>query len=204
MAVNSLRQRLREQTHPLHIKVDSHPLMRTLCSPELTRDVYTVVLRAMDEALSQLEPLLAVAPWSPDVVPPPPFTPRRVALQRDLLTLSANGAPAGEPGGAPLSLETYVGVRYVLDGARMGGLVLAKHVGRLLGTQVPTEFFRGEGERTGPSWAAFTAWADAAGTHLDFPVAACAAEQSFQVFLQSFDSARLEISLPLPQLSGHK
>jgi heme oxygenase len=196
--VNSLRQQLKEHTHALHVQVDGHPMMRALCAPELTQALYIKVLNAMDIALAQLEPLMADAVRPVGAVPPPPYRGRRAALRQDLTAMGALAMPPGPQAAAGSSLAVYVGVRYVLDGARMGGLVLARLIERSLGPRAPTEFFKGEGAQTGPHWAMFTAWMEDVAPHLDAQAAQSAAAWAFGVFLQAFGSGDLETATSHP------
>jgi heme oxygenase len=198
MAVNSLRQQLKDHTQALHAQVDGHPMMRALCAPGLTQALYIKVLHAMDAALVQLEPLMVDAACPSGAVPPPPYRTRRAALQNDLAAMGALASPPGPQAAAGSSLAVYVGVRYVLDGARMGGLVLARSIERSLGPQVPTGFFRGEGAQTGPHWALFTAWMDDVAPHLDAQAAKTAATGAFGIFLQALGSGGLEMAASHP------
>ena len=82
----------------------------------------------------------------------------------------------------PASLAAGLGVLYVLEGASLGGQIIARDATAALGTQA-TRFFRGDGREVGPMWRAFGRALDG---YLDTPErldeATRAAAETFDLF----------------------
>jgi heme oxygenase (biliverdin-IX-beta and delta-forming) len=146
---------LRHATADLHRAVESLPVMTRLTSATVTHDDYLDYLRALADVYATLEPNL--------------FGALDEGLQNDLGVrrklpailddLRKQGHPhrpssANEP--SPTGAGTAVGGIYVLEGATLGGRVIAKHLRRCLGATLgPTAFLDFHGEQASAAWKRF-------------------------------------------------
>lgn len=115
--------------------------------------------------------------------------------------LAADLATLGLPATArlPLCLELpaldtvadYFGCMYVLEGATLGGVMISRHLQKVLGTtpQSGGQFFHGYGERTGAMWhefrAAMTAYSLVSDDHDAVVASACATFESLQSWCEA-------------------
>lgn len=162
-----LRARLRSETAPLH-----HALERELdlLAPDLSLERYRRVLRAFHGFHGPVEEQLARAlPATPELDFALPA--RTALLERDLLALGASSADvAGLRRCADLPplarVEDIAGCLYVLEGACLGGQVLARalHERLGLGPDSGTAFFVGEGAATGARWSRVLDWLEGVAT----------------------------------------
>lgn len=142
--------RLRVATADLHRRVeDGVDILRCTESREGTVEL---MLR-MEAFYRTLEPRLAQA--LAGLVPDEYLVARAPRLCADLGALSSAWQPLPEPS-LPLDADG-LGALYVLEGAAIGGQVIARHLDARLGFR--SAFFGGEG--VGPRWRAFRALLDA-------------------------------------------
>ena len=151
--------RLREATRPQH---DSLELRLNVLRPDLTRREYEVLLGRFLGYYSPLEDNLGRAVrWE---VLGFDFDARRKAdlLLRDLRSLGASEARTGSlPRCDDLpelsDLPAAIGCLYVLEGATLGGQVVARHAAPLLRLDRShgCAFFLAYGEEVGRRWRAF-------------------------------------------------
>jgi heme oxygenase len=80
---------------------------------------------------------------------------RQPALRDDLGALGRPVLPATSGIVELDGVAAAVGVMYVLEGSRLGGSVVARHVLVTLGPDVPCAFFGGGGVEPGRRWSAF-------------------------------------------------
>lgn len=110
-------QRLRRATAPLHDSVDA-----AFGGHDLTdRNAYGAFLLAHARALPAVEAVLAVRPGLPD-------WPERTSLLRQDLTDLALAMPAALPFLLPDASGADWGALYVVEGSRLGGVMLARQV----------------------------------------------------------------------------
>lgn len=161
--------RLKSDTAAVHERVEA---MLPLLDPALTRDAYRGVLaaflgfyRPLERALWRHAPALAaIGLHAAERVKTP-------LLEHDLRALGASDAAIGAAREcAPLpdvgDLARAVGSLYVLEGATLGGRVIARHVARSIGVGEANggAFFAAYGERVGAMW---TAYRDAVAGYVD-------------------------------------
>lgn len=80
---------------------------------------------------------------------------RRTLLEEDLRVLGSELPAGGVPRLPELRSDAeFVGAMYVMEGSRLGGLMIAKHVEAVLRLDAGRgdAYFRGGGERTGAMW----------------------------------------------------
>jgi heme oxygenase len=185
--VSHFRDFLREHTRNQHRLLDSHPLMQRFTSPDICVDTYVPLLQALGGALQVIEPaVLAYQAVGLDRVGPV-FRPRLGALESDLHAL---GAPLGPPatcGMVVSSVPQLAGVIYVLEGARLGGQILAARVRHSTSPHMPCHFFTGDSADNHLHWRDFLAWAEAAVRLEEIGLASEGATGAFACFLASFD-----------------
>jgi heme oxygenase (biliverdin-IX-beta and delta-forming) len=159
---------LRLATAAAHASVERLPAMERLTSAAVTLDDYRGYLCAIARLYGTLEPPLYAAlraglPPAMRTGPPADLglRPKSPALLREL---DAHGLPAPELGEGPVpaDLSSALGSLYVLEGATLGGRVIARHLRRYLGDVIPEGgMLDFHGEATSAVWKGFGAALDA-------------------------------------------
>ncbi|WP_440995378.1 biliverdin-producing heme oxygenase [Arhodomonas sp. SL1] len=133
---------LRRQTAPAHRRLECHPLLGALLRRELTCDRYTTILGMFYRYYRALEPALAMWAGDPRLLRAGyRYRPRAPLLREDLSALGRGQGRAGPPkdalpGTPPLdSGDAALGVLYVIEGATMGGRVIAPRLRETLGVR---------------------------------------------------------------------
>lgn len=152
-------QRLKETTAPQHRRLESQPLLRALMSPAVSAGCYGAYLLRMKRLTGAYEekalPLLAASPF--------PFFPTHTAsllIDEDLRRLSVPVEDVSLPVfGLPenLSLPFAWGFAYVMEGSKLGGKVIAKHLQKTLGIvgDNGAAYLVNAGADTGREWKGF-------------------------------------------------
>jgi len=119
---------LRQATRRLHRRVDQSSGLTALTAPGISLERYRSVMIALGRAYRTVDCALARAGV---LCPPtlPPYRPRAPRIRRDLAALAAAGdclqpAPGRLELKAPESEAEYLGMRYVVEGAQLGGRVI--------------------------------------------------------------------------------
>lgn len=182
----TLGERLRHETRDLHDRIEANPRFGRLMATDLTQGEYRQILvgllghhRPVEAALAAAAPLLPAALGVADRL-------RRTALlEADLRALGLDGtAIADLPACPPLALATAEaawGTLYMLEGATLGGQVIARHLAATLGlgpgngasALVPY------GDQTGTQWRGFKAALEATAPGLDADAVVDAARRAF-------------------------
>lgn len=110
---------------------------------------------------------------------------RAKLLVRDLETLGAD--PTQLPMATMPELRgnaELLGAMYVMEGSRLGGQMLARHVERVLGDvgQRSVQYLRGFGDSTGAMWKRFVEVLEAEVPEEESELAVKSAQQMFRVF----------------------
>jgi heme oxygenase len=175
----SIMPRLRAHTSALHAATEELPLMRALM--EATEDGYRRYLVRIHAVYTAVEPPL-YAPVSGELRRALGVTPKLEALEKDLTGLglqppSDPSQPDQASASARQRIDELLGVAppgrvgaalgglYVLEGATLGGQVIARRLqARWNGSPPPLEFLQFRGKSAPVDWrgfgAALTAWAD--------------------------------------------
>ena len=142
----SSSRRLRAATAALHRRVEEG---MDLSRRTETLAGYVALLLRMEAFYRAFEPLVARHPF---------FAPRAHRLRDDLDALGP-WSPLPAPS---LSLEEPLGGLYVIEGAALGGQIVARHLLARHGLDATNgaSFFAGGGDPVGPRWKAFRALLD--------------------------------------------
>jgi len=183
-AVAGLRATLQAAIRVPHHRIDHHPLFAPLLDSRLSPRAYGDALFALWTLHHPVEAVLRAA--CPVGAPPPPR--RADGLAADLARLGRR-ADLGSSrwpawaGTKPDGADSYVGMRYVIEGSALGGRVIRRRLDLTLppACRGATRFFDGEdGGASGEpaSWAAFWRGVDGLGP-IDAEAAAVAARRLF-------------------------
>lgn len=149
--MSNAHQTLREATQIWHQRVEKLPLFRQLLSPDLTEDHLRQTLTVLHHFYCQVEP--AIQPYFPSTAKLPYF-PKSTALAADLTLLQGQLPPQGSSYEMTDAAAAW-GARYVLEGAALGGQVIARHLQRTLPvTAEYLQFYQTTAE-TAPPWQQF-------------------------------------------------
>ena len=197
---------LKQATRTEHQQLDQHPRLSPLMHSALQLSDYQCALTGLYGGQVALE--AAVQAGLERLELAYPLVLRSPALVRDLGALNV-ALPNLNCLLHPRILQTstlnirtasqLIGALYVLEGAKLGGQVIARNVQRRLGGQVagqvPSEFFTGpeseavEGQSSvNASWVQFWFFAEQHCPEHQWPLAALAAQQAFQLFLKSLNA----------------
>lgn len=124
---------LRARTRAAHARVERVPMLARLLAPDLTRDEYISVLLAMHGFHAAIEPVIAAALRT---LPPACQLLDGAALGRLAADLAWFGVqPASRLPRVPAlaSVHAGLGALYVVEGANLGGRVIARRVADTLG-----------------------------------------------------------------------
>ena len=160
---SALHTRLQRQTTELHEIVETQ---LDLLGPDLSMNRYRQVLRMFygfhDPVEVELERVHAAVP-----APALPLQRRAGLLARDLVALGASpddieALPRCTDLPRLSRVEHLAGCLYVLEGASLGGQVIARALRRRLGVQRHSgaAFFTGAGEHTAARWRRVLTWLD--------------------------------------------
>jgi len=172
-AAPSLHARLRCETTAEHGELERK---LHLVDPELSAARYRHVLQTLYGFYAPLEPRLArLSPLVP--MSGLPLRDRAALLARDLVELGLSGPEVARLpccGELPrtTSAEQLAGCLYVLEGASLGGQLIARAIARQPdpSSTRATAFFTGDGARTGARWRRVLQWLhahEAAGARSD-------------------------------------
>jgi heme oxygenase (biliverdin-IX-beta and delta-forming) len=148
----TLTTELRAKTAQVHEALDSK-----LTHAFEQVDQYIAFLRASYRVLSNLDRALG------DLVQRP-MAERCAQVASDLEALGQASPQADPAAWQPTDVAEAMGCAYVVEGSRLGGLVLAKVVERQLGLSA-TNYLRGKGPLTKDSWKGFMTELDTWGEH---------------------------------------
>jgi len=158
-----IMQRLRERTAGIHAETERLPLMAALLDPGITPADYARYLAALHGVYASVEPALYAA-LSPTLVTRLGVRPKLPALQRDIAALGLSPClPASAPPPRPRVVvdgqAAALGGLYVLEGATLGGRVIATRLQRVPGPHMglPLSFLNFHGAEAGAAWRRFSA-----------------------------------------------
>ncbi len=183
---------LRAATAGAHHRLDHASRLTRLTAPDLQipelRDLLQRLL-ALHEAVERL------GLWPTEALGPDPEASRAGLLRADLTALGGPGAAraAGpSPDGRSVARDPAfrAGFWYVVEGSRLGGLVIRRRLITSLGpsAEAYVRFFGGAGPQTTARWRAVCAHLESSLRTPSSVSAACAgAEEAYAWFLRAFD-----------------
>lgn len=152
-----LLEKLRAATRPLHAQLDESSSLTRLLDPRITRAQYLATLQALYGLVLPLErKLLRELPvWRSSYQ----FVARSPCLREDIEALGGAPVMTSRAGVVPdlQSVAEWFGMAYVLEGSRLGGLVLAKRLRGTLGLEnnEGLAYFSSCGENVRTTWQGF-------------------------------------------------
>ncbi|KAA5605281.1 biliverdin-producing heme oxygenase [Roseospira marina] len=196
-----LMARLRTATREVHDALHETSALGLLLAPSLSAAAYGAILERFDALLeaADTQVLIPAAPWF--AAQGFDWTSRRDALARDLADLADHSAAAapGRPRPSPPTLDlpatpgAALGVLYVLEGSRLGGRGLARHLQGALPRPITgaTRFLGSPGVDLGAHWRRVGGLIDRAGADpATADAAVAAAVHTFSVFTLWFERPR--------------
>jgi heme oxygenase (biliverdin-IX-beta and delta-forming) len=156
---------LRRATAETHQAVERLPLMTRLTSPTVTREDYLEYLQALADVYAALEVSLLDALDEE--------TRNDLGVRRKLPSILEDLAEQGRPRVprasvqiVPTGSSAALGGLYVLEGATLGGRVIAKHLRRCLGPALGSAgFLDFHGEHSSAAWKRFASILDSLPAH---------------------------------------
>lgn len=153
-------QNLKQTTLPQHEALERNQLSTNLMSPSLTKEQYLHILQRFYGFVvpveEQVYPLLDSVFGNTDKFK------RSALLREDLATF---GMSPADINALPLlnklpsadNVAAAFGIAYVLEGSKLGGQFISRHVGSVLGLSPENglRFFAGHGRETGAIWNEF-------------------------------------------------
>ena len=131
---------LRKSTQRLHRRIDQTSVLARLTSPGVTLDLYCCAMRSLQRAYVEIDlTLLNSCGLCPAGVPL--YVPRGLSINRDLIALDMplDESQRARPRcglRAPESEAAYLGVRYVVEGAQLGGRLIYNHLYGVFGDKL--------------------------------------------------------------------
>lgn len=156
---DSFLQRLKKETASQHTALEAQPLLQVLMQPSVSRQQYCDYLLRMKKITetyeSRLWPLLSSSL--------PAFVPKRsssLLIAEDLRQLACSDQQISLP---EFRLPSHIhlpfawGFAYVMEGAKLGGLVIFKHLQKVLGitSESGGSYLTNKDANTGLEWKEF-------------------------------------------------
>ncbi len=173
---------LRNGTRQAHHLLDHHPLLAPLPRQELTLDAYGDALAALHGIHQAGEIAIAtgLARYGLDY----DWQPRQSELEADLVTLGRTPWPLRIAITPCNEIADLIGLLYVIEGSRLGGLV----IGRQLATNLPQAPCRFYADNQAPTrWAGFQHFAETRCPSDRHPRAHISAQAAFHDYVRHLD-----------------
>ena len=165
-ARSDIRQRLRSATHGLHIRLDHHPLLAGITQARYPLSSYGQVLLGYFHLYAWLEAGITAAIQGVPIDFDYQERLKLPWLRADLDFLGLDPLAAAHlpvHATSPLAIRNaaqLAGTLYAIEGATLGGQVIARQVGKNRGftSHTGARFFNGYGAETAQRWNAFEAF----------------------------------------------
>jgi heme oxygenase (biliverdin-IX-beta and delta-forming) len=185
-----LLDRLRTETRAAHRAIDHHPLLAPLVREGLTKQIYGDALVAMYGALQALEAW--VAPITTSEAGWMRYQPRLSLLAADLAELGRTPIPMRTERVPVTAKPALFGLLYVLEGSRLGGVVIARQLAMNLPSGLPRHFF--SDHHSAESWQSFCAAMSAQPfSEVELAGVVAGAQAGFTVYLNHLDDCQREL-----------
>lgn len=194
----ALGEWLKQQTRPDHHQLDQHPVLKPLLSRQLTLTTYGTALVALHRPIACLEQTLcnSFSQFGVDYS----LTLRETSLAADIEQLGKHIPVLGHPTPLcvlppPTNIAEVVGMLYVLEGSRLGGAMIGRHIERVLGDQVPLRFFTAQ-PLEAAHWAVFWQFADQYCPEDAWPAVLAGARLAFGYFIKDLNAVMTTNPMP--------
>jgi heme oxygenase len=144
-----LRERLKTETLRIHQQLESDSLLAELVSPTISRQTYAAILQKQHLFYRTVEPQLTEL-----LSPCFDVHLKTEWLESDLGAMNVAPLPDRPLDFFINSIDTAVGVLYVLEGSTLGAQLIVRNLKQSLREQ-PRRFFEGYGSETGMMWRNF-------------------------------------------------
>ena len=148
-------RKLKASTAELHQALEDHPSIGAIMLPEVTKAEYCFYLQQMQRVIATYEEHFL--PLAADIYPVNEHTTLEL-INNDLAALSCTAVELKPYNPAPAVTKPYaLGYMYVVEGSRLGGRVILKHLERTLGytAEYGASYLAGHGAETGRKWKSF-------------------------------------------------
>lgn len=153
-------QKLREYTTDLHTALEDLPISKSITSPDILKEEYSLYLKLMYEVIADTEQ--NIYPILQEIISDMDNRYKSKYLQQDLNNLNVNAVTNSNPVSSNItdnSTAFALGIMYVVEGSSLGGRVILKNIQSALGYDENNgaRYFAGYGQTTGSSWKNFLA-----------------------------------------------
>ena len=181
--------KLKEATKVWHDRLEAHPRSTVLMRPDVNVSNYIDILARSYGFYRPLEAQLMALEWDGDGFD---YRSRlkHPSLEADLKAYGLSDAdiaalPVCDDVPQVKSMRHAAGILYVLEGATLGGQIIKRHLGEVLGEKIhrAMAFYSSYGDRVGQMWHEFMTFAaKIAATESDHPEVLSAAIETFTSF----------------------
>lgn len=192
MDVPGIVHELRRGTREAHRQLDHHPNLQPLVRAGLTRRAYLASLMALYRPHASLETAVALGAARLGLDDEMALSPPRLPRLQDDISVLGGKLPAWCEADIDCidTLAGLVGQRYVLEGSRLGGQLIARRVGEMLGPDAPRRFFGAPAPDV--HWQCFLVFAEQHCPPGETALAVVAAQTAFANFLIRLDEPASE------------
>lgn len=177
-----LASKLRQANRERHRQLDHHPLLACLVDKSLTTADYGQALAALHAPQNSLETLLR------DFAPADLFPARTPALEADLAALHIAPYPGQSAEPQACCAAQRVGLMYVLEGANLGAIVIARCLDNSLPVSAPRHYFSQAGGQE--RWENFWRFVEPLRNDLAVDQIIAASQSCFDFYLAHLEGCR--------------
>jgi heme oxygenase len=164
----NVQARLRTVSHPLHVRINHHPLLSGLTGEGYLLTSYVTVLKAYFYLYQQME--MRIKQFTDNYPIPFDYQSRLKLpwLLEDIAFFEEEALSVTELNAHPVdfpritSIGQLIGVLYPIEGSTLGGQVVSQHIEKNLGLthNKGARFFSGYGDETPARWKDFCSFAN--------------------------------------------
>ena len=184
----ALHQQLYEATRALHSEIDHHSLLQPLFCASLSISEYGDMLAALHGFYAAAETIIEDGLNNHSL--PLTYHDRRKlpAIADDLAQLQRYPWPFEQSFPRLSHSAQLIGLLYVVEGASLGGQMIAARLRQQQRHDLPLSFYSGSGENVNQQWQAFLNCAASCCSTDDYETACQYAREVFTVFLKHLDA----------------
>lgn len=174
----TLRQRLKQETRDIHLRLEQESQLAALTSPTLTLDQYANILQKKHRLYQALEPKIQRHLHFD-------YVSKIRWLEMDLERMSINPIDAQPPAIDFPQPDEALGALYVIEGSTLGSQLITRHLGNSL-PQLPHHFFSGYKAETGMRWKKYLSFLAQMEPKIDASRVVAGAQRTFEVIGHAF------------------